>query len=45
MTELEKKVIELNQKKFSQKMIKEKLSHENINLSIGRISRIIANKN
>ena len=41
LTELEKKVIELSNKKFSQKMIKEKLSQENINLSLGKISKII----
>jgi DNA mismatch repair protein MutS len=40
---VEKKVIELNMKKFSQKMIKEKLSQDNINLSINKISKIIAN--
>jgi hypothetical protein len=44
-TELEKRVIELSQKKFSQKMIKEKLSNENINLSMSKISKIIANNN
>ena len=38
---IEQKVIELNIKKFSQKMIKEKLSQENINLSINKISKII----
>jgi hypothetical protein len=42
-TSIEKKVIELNMKKFSQKMIKEKLSKENINLSINKISKIITN--
>ena len=40
----EEKVLELNSKKFSQKMIKEKLSKENINLSIGKISKIIGKK-
>ena len=40
LTDLEKKVIELSNKKFSQKMIKEKLSQENINLSLGKISKI-----
>jgi uncharacterized protein (UPF0216 family) len=39
---IEKRVIELSQKKLSQKMIKEKLSQENINLSVGKISKIIA---
>lgn len=38
---IEKKVLELNKKKLSQKMIKEKLSQENINLSVGKISKII----
>ena len=42
---VEKKVIELSKKKLSQKMIKEKLSQENINLSVSKISKIIANKN
>jgi DNA mismatch repair protein MutS len=41
-TGLEKRVLELSQKKFSQKMIKEKLSQENINLSLSKISKIIA---
>jgi len=41
LNDLEKKVIELNNKKFPQKMIKEKLSKENINLSINKISKII----
>jgi DNA mismatch repair protein MutS len=45
MTDLEKKVIELNNKKLSQKMIKEKLSQENINLSMNKISKIIARQN
>jgi len=40
---IEKKVLELSKKKLSQKMIKEKLSQENINLSVGKISKIIAN--
>jgi DNA mismatch repair protein MutS len=40
---IEKKVIELSKKKLSQKMIKEKLSQENINLSVSKISKIIAN--
>ena len=44
-TELEKRVIELSQKKFSQKMIKEKLSNENINLSVSKISKIILEHN
>ena len=39
---IEKKVIELSKKKLSQKMIKEKLSQENINLSMSKISKIIA---
>jgi hypothetical protein len=38
---VENKVIELSNKKFSQKMIKEKLSQENINLSMSKISKII----
>ena len=41
LSEIEKRVIELNNKKFSQKLIKEKLSNENINLSINKISKII----
>ena len=45
LTDLEKKVIELSNKKFSQKMIKEKLSKENINLSLGKISKICTGKN
>lgn len=44
MTDLEKKVIELSNKKLSQKMIKEKLSQENINLSVSKISKIIASQ-
>jgi len=40
---IEKKVIELSKKKLTQKMIKEKLSQENINLSVSKISKIIAN--
>lgn len=39
---IEKKVIELSNKKFSQKMIKEKLSQQNINLSVNKISKIIS---
>jgi DNA mismatch repair protein MutS len=39
--DIEKKVIELSKKKFSQKMIKEKLSKENINLSVSKIGKII----
>jgi DNA mismatch repair protein MutS len=41
LTEVEKKVIELSKKKMSQKMIKEKLSQENINLSVSKIGKII----
>jgi len=40
--DIEKKVIELRNKKFSQKMIKEKLSKENINLSVSKIGKIIS---
>jgi len=40
--ELHQKIVELSKKKLSQKMIKEKLSQENINLSISKISKIIA---
>jgi hypothetical protein len=43
LTEVEKKVIELSKKKMNQKMIKEKLSQENINLSVSKIGKIIAN--
>jgi DNA mismatch repair protein MutS len=43
--DIEKKVIELSKKKFSQKMIKEKLSKENINLSVSKIGKIISNNN
>jgi DNA mismatch repair protein MutS len=39
---VETKIIELSKKKLSQKMIKEKLSYENINISISKISKIIA---
>jgi DNA mismatch repair protein MutS len=45
LTEVEKKVIELSKKKMNQKMIKEKLSQENINLSMSKIGKIILEYN
>jgi len=42
--EIEQKVINLSNKKLNQKLIKERLSKENINISVAKISKILKNK-
>jgi hypothetical protein len=41
---IEEKVINLSKKKLNQKLIKERLSKENINISVAKISKILKNK-
>jgi hypothetical protein len=42
--EIEQKVINLSNKKLNQKLIKERLSKENIHISVAKISKILKNK-
>ena len=42
--EIQQKVINLSKKKLNQKLIKERLSKENIHISVAKISKILKNK-
>jgi hypothetical protein len=42
--EIQQKVINLSKKKLNQKLIKERLSKENIHISVAKIIKILKNK-